>query len=90
MKRIISAIQPTNRLTLGNYIGAIAPLIKLQDKYEIILFVADLHAMSVPYDHKILFKNKQGIVASYLACGLDLNKNTIFYQSSVSQHTELS
>jgi tryptophanyl-tRNA synthetase len=90
MKTIISGIQPTNRLTLGNYLGAIKQFVDLQDEYQMYIFVADLHAISVPYDKNVLFQNKLNLIASYQALGLDLSKNIVFNQCDVPAHTALS
>jgi tryptophanyl-tRNA synthetase len=90
MKTIVSGIQPTNRLTLGNYLGAIKQFVSLQDEYQMYLFIADLHALSVSFDSKTLYENKLNLVASYQALGLDLNKNIIFNQSDVMAHTALN
>ncbi|WP_031488902.1 tryptophan--tRNA ligase [Ureaplasma canigenitalium] len=84
MKRILSGIQPTNNLTLGNYLGAILPLVLLQDEYEMFLFVADLHALTTNlFDNTDFITKKKKIIATYIACGLDLNKVNFFYQSKV-------
>jgi tryptophanyl-tRNA synthetase len=90
MKTIISGIQPTNRLTLGNYLGAIKQFVSLQKEYKMYIFIADLHAISVPYDKDTLFQNKINLVASYQALGLDLSKNIVFNQSDVPAHSALS
>lgn len=90
MKRSLSAIKPTGRLTLGNYIGALKNFPKFQDEYENIIFVADLHALTLPIDPEFLRNNTRDLVALYLACGLDPNKTTIFLQSDVSEHSELN
>jgi tryptophanyl-tRNA synthetase len=89
-QRIISGIQPTNRLTLGNYLGAIKQLINYQNEYESYVFIADLHSISVPFDKTKLYQNKINLVTSYVAAGLDLNKNVIFFQSDVPAHAELN
>ena len=82
MKRILTGLKPTGELTLGNYIGAIKPLIKLQEEYdEIFLFVADLHALTVPQDKKLLNERIKKFIAMYLACGIDPNKVVIYIQS---------
>ncbi|WP_406613537.1 tryptophan--tRNA ligase [Mycoplasma corogypsi] len=86
-QRLISGIKPTGDLTLGNYIGAIRNFIKLQDQYESYFFVADLHALTTgTVNPKQLQKDRENIVALYLACGLDPNKSVIFYQSQVQEH----
>ncbi|EIN14771.1 Tryptophanyl-tRNA synthetase [Mycoplasmopsis agalactiae 14628] len=88
MKRLISGIKPTGDLTLGNYIGAIKNFVKLQDEYDSYYFVADLHSLTMgDNDAKELEKRRKEIVATYLACGLDPKKSTIFYQSDIYEHT---
>ena len=90
MKRSLSGIKPTGKLTLGNYIGALKNFPKFQDEYENFIFVADLHALTLPIDPEYLKNNTRDLVALYLACGLDPNKTTIFLQSDVSEHSELN
>lgn len=90
MKRSLSAIKPTGRLTLGNYIGALKNFQKFQDEYQNIIFVADLHALTLPIDPEFLRNNSRDLVALYLACGLDPKKTIIFLQSDVSEHSELN
>lgn len=90
MKRSLSGIKPTGKLTLGNYIGAMRNFPKYQDEYENFIFVADLHALTLPIDPLELRNNSKDLVALYLACGLDPNKTTIFLQSDVSEHSELN
>lgn len=89
MKRMLSGIKPTGRLTLGNYIGAIRQFIAYQDEYELFVFVANMHAITIPIDPKILRQNSRDMVALYLAAGLDPNKTTLFLQSDLPQHAEL-
>lgn len=84
MKRLVSGIQPTNNLTLGNYLGAIVNFVKLQNQYEVLLFVADLHSLTPnTFDNKDFVNNKRAIVATYLAAGLDPKKACLFYQSEI-------
>lgn len=83
---IISGITATGRLTIGNYLGAIKNFIKLQEKNDLYIFVADLHALTIEIDSQKLSQNKKEIFALYLACGLDINKSTIFFQSDNSDH----
>ena len=90
MKRSLSGIKPTGKLTLGNYIGALKNFKNYQDEYENFIFVADLHALTLPIDSKELYQSTKDIVALYLACGLDPKKTTIFLQSDVSEHSELN
>ncbi|BDA40108.1 tryptophan--tRNA ligase [Candidatus Atelocyanobacterium thalassae] len=88
-QRILSGVQPTGNLHLGNYLGAIRNWVSLQQKYENFFCVVDLHAITVPHDPKTLIKDTYSIAALYLACGIDLNDSTIFVQSHVSAHSEL-
>lgn len=90
MKRVLTGLQPTGKLTLGNYIGAIRPMIKNQDEYESIMFIADMHAITVPQDPNKLKENIKNLIAIYLACGIDPNKNTIFLQSDNIYHANVS
>ena len=88
-KRMLSGIKPTGRLTLGNYIGAIKQFISYQDEYEMFIFIADLHALTLPIDAKELRQNTKDLISIYLACGLDPNKVVLFKQSDVHEHAEL-
>lgn len=90
MEKIVSGITATGKLTLGNYIGSIKNMIKLQNDYEQYVFVADLHALTTYIDPKELRENKKNIFALYLACGLDPEKTTLFFQSDVPAHSELN
>ncbi|MBD2202296.1 tryptophan--tRNA ligase [Calothrix sp. FACHB-1219] len=89
-QRVLSGVQPTGNLHLGNYLGAIRNWVEAQSDYDNYLFVADLHAITVPHEPKELASNTYNLVALYLACGLDLNHSTIFVQSHVSAHSELT
>src|SRR3989344_5291792 len=86
----VSGIQASGNLHIGNYIGAIKQFVELQNKYNMFVFVADLHAITVPQDPEKLKAQTLDAVYTYLACGLDPKKTTIFVQSHVPQHTELS
>lgn len=81
MKKILTGLKPTGELTLGNYIGAIKQMKQLQDNYESYLFVADLHALTVPQDPKELKRRIKDFLALYIACGIDPKKNMIYLQS---------
>ncbi len=81
MKKILTGLKPTGELTLGNYIGAIKQMKQLQDNYESYLFVADLHALTVPQDPKELKRRIKDFLALYIACGIDPKKNIIYLQS---------
>ncbi|MCF0246748.1 MAG: tryptophan--tRNA ligase [Ileibacterium sp.] len=89
METMLSGIKPTGRLTLGNYIGAIGEFIKYQDSYDMYIFIANLHAITVPIEAKELRKNTKDLIALYLAAGLDPEKVTIFLQSDVDAHAKL-
>lgn len=89
-KRMISGIQSSGTITLGNYIGAIQNFIRLQDEYELFVFIADLHSITTPQERKDLQHNIRSLAALYLACGLNPEQVTIFIQSEVPQHTQLS
>jgi tryptophanyl-tRNA synthetase len=88
-KRMLSGIKPTGKLTLGNYIGAIKQFITYQDEYEMYIFIADLHSLTLPIDPKELRENTKDLISIYLACGLDPEKVVLFKQSDVSEHAEL-
>lgn len=89
-KVVFSGVQPSGALTIGNYIGAIRNWADLQDEYECFYCVVDLHAITVPQVPKNLRKNTLDLLALYLASGLDPEKSTIFIQSHVSEHAELT
>ena len=89
MEKMLSGIKPTGKLTLGNYIGALSHFVKLQDKYEMIVFIANLHAITVNMDSQELEKNTRDMAALYLACGLDPKKTTLFLQTDVPEHANL-
>lgn len=97
MKTILSGIQPTGKLTLGNYLGAIQKFVEIQNNYSettdeevnIFIFIADLHSITVPQDPQELRKNIKSVLATYLACGLDPEKVSLFIQSEVKEHAEL-
>ncbi len=90
MTRILSGIKPTGNVTLGNYIGALKHFKDFQDQGEVFIFIADLHALTLPIDPNFLNKNSRDIACFYLASGLDPKKTTIFLQSSVPAHAELN
>lgn len=85
----ITAVQPTNYLTLGNYLGAIDEVAKLQNSQNGFLFIADLHAMTLGYNPKTIHESVYSTLAMYLACGIDPKKITTFLQSAVPAHSEL-
>lgn len=89
MKTMLSGIKPTGQLTLGNYIGAIGEFIKYQDEYDMYIFIANEHAITVPIEAKELRKNTKDLIALYLAAGLDPEKVTLFMQTDVPAHAKL-
>ena len=89
-KRLFSGIQPTGKITLGNYIGALSNFAKFQDEYECIYSMVDMHSITVRQDPSELRKKTLELLSLYLACGLEPEKTTIFVQSHVPQHAELA
>ena len=88
-KRIFSGIQPSGELTLGSYMGAIKNWVDLQDEYDCLYCIVDMHAITVRQDPATLRKRSVNQLAQYIACGLDPQKNIMFIQSHVPQHAEL-
>lgn len=91
-KRVLSGIRATGRLHLGNYLGAVKGFLALQNDsdYETFYMVADLHSINTPYDPKTLKDKVKDVVLDYLSAGVDPEKSTIFVQSQIPEHTELS
>lgn len=92
MKRVLSGIKPTGEITLGNYIGAIKRFVEMQQSMpddEFFLFIADLHAITVPQESQDLRRRTRDIAAMYLAAGLNPEKTVLFIQSEVKEHAEL-
>ena len=89
-QRIFSGIQPSGNLHIGNYLGAIKNWVELQEKFEAVFCVVDLHAITVPQDPEELKKKTIEAAKIYLAAGIDLEKSTIFIQSQISEHAELA
>lgn len=87
--RMLSAVKPTGRITLGNWLGAIKQFVKYQDCYDLYVFIANLHALTLPISKKDLKENTENLMAIYLAAGLDPDKAIIFKQSDVPAHTQL-
>ena len=88
-KRIFSGIQPSGELTLGSYLGAIRNWVDLQDEYECLYCIVDMHAITVRQEPALLRRRSVNQLAQYIACGLDPKKNIMFIQSHVPQHAEL-
>ncbi|WP_213993260.1 tryptophan--tRNA ligase [Sodalis sp. dw_96] len=86
---VFSGAQPSGELTIGNYMGALRQWVNLQDDYDCIYCIVDLHAITVRQDPQKLKKATLDVLALYLACGIDPEKSTIFVQSHVPEHTQL-
>ncbi len=89
-KRIFSGIQPSGELTLGSYMGAIKNWVALQEEYDCVYCIVDMHAITVRQDPALLRRRSVNQLAQYIACGLDPEKNIMFIQSHVPQHAELA
>jgi tryptophanyl-tRNA synthetase len=89
-QRVFSGVQPTGNLHLGNYLGAITKFVALQDQYDCIYCVVDMHAITVWQDPAELTKTTREVTAAFLACGIDPKKHIIFNQSQVHEHAELA
>ena len=87
--RILSGIQPSGTIHIGNYLGAIKNWIELQEKNECIFFIADLHAITTPYEPSKLQEKIFNTAISYVACGIDPEKSILFVQSNIKEHSEL-
>jgi len=89
-QRVLSGIQPTGNLHLGNYLGALRNWVDIQADYDSFLFMADLHAITITHNPETLAADTYKIAATYLACGIDLERSTIFVQSHIPAHSELA
>ena len=83
MKKLLTGLQPTGIIHIGNYIAAIKQMRENQDKYDSYIFVADLHSITIPQNSEELKKNIKSLIALYLACGVDPKKNTFYLQSDI-------
>jgi tryptophanyl-tRNA synthetase len=90
MQRIVSGVQPSGHLHLGNYLGMIRPTVALQHEKECLVFMADLHAITVPQDPDALRASVLETASAFIACGINPEKSAIFPQSAVSGHAELA
>lgn len=88
-KRIFSGMQPTGVLTLGNYLGALKSWVTLQDEYDCLYCIVDLHSLTIRSEARELRQQSLSLLAQYIASGIDPEKNTLFMQSHVSAHAEL-
>ncbi|MHB8751691.1 MAG: tryptophan--tRNA ligase [Aggregatilineales bacterium] len=89
-KRVLSGIQPSGALTIGNYLGALKQWARVQADYDCFFCVVDLHALTMPQDPVALRESTRRNAALYIACGIDPDRSTIFLQSHVPAHTELA
>jgi tryptophanyl-tRNA synthetase len=89
-KRIFSGAQPTGQLHIGNYLGALKNWVALQDEYESFYCIVNLHAITLPHDPKVLRRKTLDLARIYLAAGIDPQKSTVFIQSDVAEHAELT
>lgn len=89
-KRMLTGLQPTGLITLGNYVGAIKQMVEYQEKYDSFIFIADMHAITMPIEPEKLKENIRNLVAIYIACGINPNKNNIFIQSENEYHANIS
>lgn len=90
MQRIFSGMQPTNNLHLGNYLGALRNWVDLQEQFDSIFCIVDLHALTLPQEPQTLRRSTRELTAAYIAAGIDPDRCTIFAQSAVAAHAELS
>ena len=90
MQRILSGIQPTGVPHLGNYLGAVKNWVRLQETFDCLFCVVDLHAITVAQDHRTLAAQTRDLAASLLACGIDPQKHILFHQSAVHAHVRLA
>lgn len=88
--RILTGLQPSGKLHIGNYFGAMEPAVRLQEKGEPFYFIADYHAMTTVDSPVLLREYVQDLAISFLACGLDPEKSTFFRQSAVPEVNELA
>lgn len=88
--RLISGIKPTGVANIGHYLGAFKNWIALQNKYESLFFIADYHAMTVPYEIKEMSRQTLELAIDLIACGINPEKATLFVQSHLAEHTELA
>jgi tryptophanyl-tRNA synthetase len=91
-KRVFSGVQPSGKLHLGNYLGALSQWVRMQDEYDCVYCVVDLHAITIPeaLSPKDLHEKTREVAALYIACGIDPQKSAIFVQSHVKEHAELA
>ncbi|WP_349363611.1 MAG: tryptophan--tRNA ligase [Roseitalea porphyridii] len=89
-ERVFSGVQPTGNLTLGNYLGAIKNFVAMQERYDCVYCVVDMHAITMPQDPRALVNATRSVTAAFLAAGIDPTRHIVFNQSRVHQHAELA
>jgi tryptophanyl-tRNA synthetase len=89
-KKVFSGLQPTGNIHIGNYLGALRNWVALQDTYDCVYCVVDLHAITVPQDPAVFNRDRHEAAKVLLACGIDPERSLFYYQSQVPQHTELA
>jgi len=89
-ERVFSGVQPTGNLTLGNYLGAIKNFVAMQERYDCVYCVVDMHAITMPHDPRALVDATRSVTAAFLASGIDPTRHIVFNQSRVHQHAELA
>lgn len=89
MKTMITGVRPTGSITLANYIGGIKGFVEQQDKYNSLIFIADIHGLTTYVDPKEIRNNILDITAIYMACGIDVKRSALFMQSDVLEHCNL-
>ena len=87
---VLSCIQPTGELHLGNYFGAVKNWVEMQEDHRGVYGIVDLHAITIPYEPKELKQNTEQMAIDLLACGIDPEKSILFIQSLVPEHNELA
>src|SRR5450631_3639265 len=90
VERVVSGVQPTGNLHLGNYLGAITKFVELQETHDCIYCVVDLHAITLPQKPEELKASIREVTAAFIACGIDPEKHIVFNQSQVTEHAELA
>jgi tryptophanyl-tRNA synthetase len=89
-KRVFSGMQPTGNIHIGNLMGALSNWVSMQDEYDTIYNVVDLHAMTIPYDPEVFRRERIGLAKMILAVGVDPSRSLLYYQSNLPQHLELA
>ncbi len=89
-QRVFSGVQPTGNLHLGNYLGALVNFVALQERYDCIYCIVDMHALTAPWDPAELRRSIREVTAAFIACGIDPKRHIVFNQSQVHEHAELA